>query len=459
MAQVAVVYGGHILERGAVTRHNAAVPAVTAGQCQVIDLGTTYTGTPLLDSEAWWILQSSDADSARNRNWRLWRPGPRPAAVVQISYAGAAAVTVGVGYGVTGLPESWSRNAATQGTSSDAVPTTPVVNTKLESLTICSAVSGMWPRQLTIPGAVSILPTASSSPPQDWTYTSVGGIGMGVRAIVTNHSTPAWQPPAWTASNPDGAENGLSDFWRLITTNFVPPPAVVVQTPAISVDARSGFVLAPGLQASSTSPTTIAVSVTHPEPTDITQYEVFASTIGSVQRVNPKTIPGGATRSIVLTDLLPGINYVVSARAVRMAGGQNETTVWSAMTEQVVRTQGVSIMPANVGAMPTGPRTAVVSFELAYQPGVSVQVWVGPVAGSMQLAGTMISGNVYNLTGLQPATDYQVQVRAMTGSVEGELSAPVTFTTPTGPVTPTEPGGDRSASRRVRRNLKIMDHC
>ena len=470
MAQVTVIAGGHVPERGPQGTHTCPVPTVPAGQTQVVCLSTTHSVQPALSGSGWQALLSSTADAAPSRQWTFVRAGPQSAGTVQITYGGATPITVGCGFGVTGAPLAHGSNAASQSSTSDAVPPAPTVATVAESLVIAFASSGMWPRQFQTPGgATAILPSAVANPPQDWSYTQLGGIGARVVSYVVNAVNAAWQPPQWVATDPDGG--ATSDYWRLQTVAFR-PAVIAVTDPTITVDATVGFMPAPVMVAGPLSPTEIEVGFNvqdMPDAAGITGFEVFLTNQGLDFRSRLQTItPSNNAGYAKYSGLEPGMGYIASVRSVRAAGGQYTVTSRSAMTEQTVRTGPPPGVIAEVAVSPVSATTAMLSWDFPAYAGVSVDIWVGPVGGAMARAVTVLSGeSSYLIRSLHPDTDYHVQLRPAYGDTFGPFTDPVAFRTPAdptapppgpGPAPPPAPPADLRLSERVKRNLRLIHH-
>ena len=469
MAQVTATLGGHIPERGPQTVHTAPLPAVAAGQTQVLQLVTDFSGTPSVNLGGWRTLLSSNADANRNRLWTLCRNGPQDAATAQVTYGGAAATTVGVGYGVSGEAQSWAANIATQSSAATTIPPAPPVTTKVESLTTVAICSANFPRLFATPsGMTALLPSAESTPPQDWAWNALGGMGARVASIVTSTSLPMYQPPQWTATDPDNPGASPGDAWRIHAVNWA--PAVVTPTmPTVSVDAISGYAPMPEMAASVVSSTDLQVGWNirdMPENKGITAFEVYVTPVGS-NRGSPKIAAGGTSGLVTFSGLTPGQAYVAAVRSVREPGIGITLTTYSALAEQTVTMPGAPRPPTDVSVSVTGSTTAIVSWVWA--GGDSMEVWVSSATGGLARAGTVMAGtSTYQIQGLTAATDYLVQLRSLSGSQTSVYTTAIPFRTSGGSASPPSapppsgtppPPDDDGISTRVRRNLRLMKHC
>jgi hypothetical protein len=151
--------------------------------------------------------------------------------------------------------------------------------------------------------------------------------------------------------------------------------------------------------------------------TDVMEVKVYSDeAIGSVQAAS------GSTAQVTWAGLKGSRTYMWYALAEDAFGGRAYSDIWSFRTRLTVPApEGVKA--ANVTAE---------SAELSWSPvtasdGSTVTYQVYGSAGST----ATVTGNVYQLTGLQPDTTYMFHITAMhpSGIVSGP-SVPVTFTTP-----------------------------
>ena len=457
MAQVTLFAASPIGERGMVAQHTCGVPEVPDGQSQVVVLATN--GNPTLSGSDWRLLVASDPDAAPARLMTFWRPGPRAAEGIQITYGGASAITLGSGFGVSGAPKAHAKNTATQSTASEGIPTPASVATEAESLTISAICSGYWPRRFDL-----TKPTDSTDIRYDWSYTPAGGMGFGLCYQNTAAFSAYW-PRQWTPDNPDVPGGPVADFWRLQTISFLPaavtPPVIV--KPQIAIGAMASWAPAPVVTARSPSATSVEITYDVSPYALATGFQIYMTPEGTADRISPALMPAGQKGVLLWTNLVPGTRYVASVRTLRAADNGHYVDAVSAMAETPVQTQGQSlIIPTNIRVTPTSATTATMTWTLTALPGVTTQIWIGPIDGVAILAGTAQPGaNTFTAQGLAPNTTYKVQMRAMSGASPGIYSETVNFRTPAAPVDPTDPGssdGSKQPSDRVKRNLRLMHH-